>query len=70
MLTDVREWPVFWAKVYPKNDPISWIVALSHVGSVTEVPLRGNSVRNKKDVEGIIRSLVKEISSSLERNLS
>lgn len=62
-LTDAREWPVLWGKVYPASDPISWIVALSHVRNVTEVPLRGKTLRSKKEVEDILLSLVKELSS-------
>jgi len=68
-LTGFREWPVFWAKVYPKSDPISWIVALAHIGSVVDVPLWRNSVQDRNVVEEIIRMIVKEISSSSERDL-
>jgi hypothetical protein len=61
-LTDVREWPVLWGKVYPASDPIAWMTALSHVGSMAEVPLRGESIRSKEEVEKKMRSIVKELS--------
>jgi predicted nucleotidyltransferase component of viral defense system len=61
-LTDAREWPALWGKVYPQSDLIAWIVALSHVGSVAHVPLRGHTVRSNQEVEEIIQTLVKELS--------
>lgn len=61
--TDAREWPALWGKVYPASDPISWIVALSHVRNVTEVPLRGKALRSKQQVEDILLSLVKDLSA-------
>ncbi|PIW94225.1 MAG: hypothetical protein COZ86_02165 [Candidatus Moranbacteria bacterium CG_4_8_14_3_um_filter_41_13] len=65
--TDGREWPILWEKVYPSSDVIAWIVALSHVGNVTEVPLKGKNIREKKEVENMLFSLVKEMSSFVEK---
>lgn len=62
-LTDVCEWPTLWNKVYPNSDQIAWMVALSHVGNVSEIPLKGKSLRSKSDVEKTIYSLVKKLSS-------
>lgn len=65
-LSDGRTWPVFWKQTYPESDPIAWIVALSHVGSVSPIPLRplrGKSLRSNEEVEREIQTLVKEISS-------
>lgn len=62
-MTDTREWPTYWQKTYPNSDPIAWIVALSHTGNVQEVPLKGGTVRTKKEVENILFTAVKELSS-------
>lgn len=62
-LTDARDWPALWNTVYPNSDQIAWMVALSHVGNVPEIPLQGKTVRSKKDVEKTIQALVKELSS-------
>lgn len=62
-LSDPREWNIFWSKVYPESDPIAWVVALSHVGSVAVVPLRGKEIRSNKEVEEKILAVVKELSS-------
>jgi hypothetical protein len=48
--------------VYPESDPISWIVALSHVGSVAPIPLRGKELQTNEVVEKKILNLVKELS--------
>jgi hypothetical protein len=63
-LSDAREWKTLWESVYPKSDPISWMVALAHVGSVSEIPLRGGTLRKKEDVEEALRSLVKKLSEA------
>lgn len=62
-LTDARDWPALWGKTYPESDPIAWMVALAHVANVVEIPLRGRTLRSKKEVENMVQSLVKEISS-------
>lgn len=62
-LIDGRTWPTLWAKAYPESDPIAWIVALSHVGSVAPIPLRGKSLQTSEEVEKSILGLVKELSS-------
>jgi hypothetical protein len=62
-LTDGRTWPALWRKVYGESDPIAWIVALSHVGSVAPIPLRGKSLRENSKVEKSIHALVKELST-------
>ncbi len=36
---DVRRWVPMWQKTYPNADPISWIIALSAVGEVAQIPL-------------------------------
>lgn len=61
-LTDGRTWPALWGAVYPESDPISWIVALSHVGSVAPIPLRGKELQTNEVVEKKILNLVKELS--------
>lgn len=60
--TDAREWGAWWARVYPESDPIAWMVALSHVGSVAPVPLRGSTIRSYQEVEAKILALVKDLS--------
>lgn len=62
-LTDGRTWPALWETVYPESDPLSFIVALSHVGSVAPIPLRGKLLQSNKDVEKRILDVVKELSS-------
>lgn len=61
-LTDGRTWPALWGTVYPESDPLSFIVALSHVGSVAPIPLRGKLLQSNKDVEKRILDVVKELS--------
>ena len=62
-MTDAREWGIWWRQVYPQSDPIAWMVALSHVGSVAPVSLRGSVIRSYKEVEEKILAVVKELSS-------
>lgn len=62
-LTDTREWSLLWKRVYPANDPLAWIIALSHVGKVVEIPLRGAVLRSKQQVEKVLTAVVQEASS-------
>lgn len=62
-LTDVREWPMFWKQVYPASDSLAWVIALSHVGKVAEIPLRGKALRSKQQVADALIAVVKELSS-------
>ena len=62
-MTDVREWVTLWQKVYPHNDPMSWVVALSQGRSCEEVELLGTSVRKREDIFTILDSTTKEISN-------
>lgn len=61
-VTDAREWPAWWGQAYPESDPVAWIVALSHVGSVATVPLRGTSLESGPEVIEKLQNLVKELS--------
>lgn len=38
-VTDARSWVAWWQELFPNNDPISWIVALSAVDQIPVTPL-------------------------------
>ncbi|MBI5817068.1 MAG: nucleotidyl transferase AbiEii/AbiGii toxin family protein [Candidatus Yonathbacteria bacterium] len=42
-VTDVRSWVPWWQKLFPNNDPISWMVALSAVDQIPIIPLNVQS---------------------------
>lgn len=38
-LTDVRSWNTWWQEIYKNSDPISYMIALSNIDNITEIPL-------------------------------
>ena len=61
-VTDVRTWPTLWGRVYPESDPISWMVALSNIDAVKDIPLQGKALRTREEIETRLDGIVKELS--------
>ena len=64
--TDVRSWISWWQEVYPEQDIMSWVVALSAVDSVQKVPLEIADNFKNKDVAGVIKSVVEEVTRQVK----
>lgn len=64
--TDVRSWISWWQEVYPEQDIMSWVVALSAVDSIPEIPLERSKDFNNKDVVGVIKGVVQEITRQVK----
>lgn len=59
--TDVRSWISWWQDVYPKQDLMSWVVALSAVDSIPKIPLEISEDFKNKNVAGVLKSVVEEV---------
>lgn len=59
--TDIRSWVFWWQEAYPEQDVMSWVVALSAVSGVQEIPLESQAGIKGKDVVGRIEQVVGEI---------
>ncbi|MEK7568554.1 MAG: nucleotidyl transferase AbiEii/AbiGii toxin family protein [Patescibacteria group bacterium] len=64
--TDVRSWISWWQDVYPEQDIMSWVVALSAVDSIQKVPLEIAEDFRNKDVSGIIKGVVREVTKQVK----
>lgn len=64
--TDVRSWISWWQEVYPEQDIMSWVVALSAVDSIQKIPLEITENFMKKDVSDIIKNIVHEITKQVK----
>lgn len=64
--TDIRSWVFWWQEVYPGQDVISWIVALSAVTEVQEIPLEIQESFRSKDIVGSIEHVVKEVTKQVQ----
>lgn len=60
-LTDVRLWNNLWSQVYKNNDPMSFIISLANVDSVTEVPLDIFDKFKNISVKNILHKVVLDI---------
>jgi hypothetical protein len=63
--TDVRSWPMWWSEVAPESDALSWLVALAQVSEVPDLPLKGNNLKSKVQVEQTLKKTVAEINQYL-----
>lgn len=64
--TDVRSWISWWQNVYPKQDIMSWVVALSAVDSIQKIPLEISEYFRNKDVVDVIKSVVEEVTRQVK----
>lgn len=64
--TDIRSWVFWWQEIYPEQDVISWVVALSAVSEVQEIPLEIEEIFRSKDVSGSIEHVVKEVTKQIQ----
>ena len=64
--TDVRSWASWWQEVYPEQDIMSWIVALSAVDSIQKIPLEIAEDFKNKDVSGVVKSIVREVTKQVK----
>ena len=64
--TDVRSWVIWWQKIYPRQDFTSWVVALSTIDSVLVIPLEILKNFKDKNVSGILKHSVQEISRQIQ----
>ena len=63
---DVRSWISWWQEVYPEQDIMSWVVALSAVDSVQKIPLEIADNFKNKNVTGVIKSVVEEVTRQVK----
>ena len=65
--TDVRSWPLWWKDVYPGQDLTSWLVALSAVDSILEIPLVLRDSYVIPPVVGTIKHVVTDLTEYLQK---
>lgn len=66
-VTDVRLWPEWWNDVYPNQDLTSWLLALSSVSQVPEIPLVYMDAFEVLPVAVTVRSVVTELTAYIEK---
>lgn len=66
-VTDVRLWPEWWNEVYPNQDLTSWLMALSSVSQVPEIPLVYMDAFEVLPVVATVRSVVTELTAYIEK---
>lgn len=64
--TDVRSWMSWWQAIYPEQDIMSWVVALASVDSIQKVPLEITEDFKNRDVSGIVKSIVHEVTKQVK----
>lgn len=64
-ITDVRSWSSWWQIIYINVDITGWVVALSAVDTIEEIPLEISADFKNKDVKGLIKKTTQEITNSL-----
>lgn len=62
-LTDPRSWNTWWQEVYKNSDPISYIIALANVDTITEIPLDIEERFKMISTKNLIHNVVSEIKS-------
>lgn len=65
-VTDVRTWVFLWRVVYKNVDITSWLVALSSVDSIEEVPLEIFENFKNKNIQEEVKRITKEITEILK----
>ncbi len=68
-ITDVRSWIFWWQTVYKKSDMTSWLVALSAVDTVEEIPLEISEGFKNKNIQDEIKKITQEITQLLKKEL-
>ncbi|KKU81464.1 MAG: hypothetical protein UY07_C0017G0002 [Parcubacteria group bacterium GW2011_GWA1_47_8] len=63
---DVRSWVLWWQEVYPEQDMMSWVVALSAVDSIQKIPLDVTQDFKDEDVPDTIKRVVREITKQVK----
>jgi len=66
-ITDVRSWIFWWQKVYENVDITSWIIALSAVDMIQEIPLEISENFKNKNIQIDIKKITQEITEILKK---
>lgn len=64
--TDARSWISWWQEVYPEQDIMSWVVALSAVDSIQKIPLEISEDFKNKDVSSVIKNAVEDVTKQVK----
>lgn len=62
-VTDSRSWNTWWQEVYKNNDPISYMIALSSVDNIIEIPLDIEDDFKTISTKNLIKKVTSEIKS-------
>jgi hypothetical protein len=66
-LTDTEEWLGWWEKIYPTQDPSSWLIALGVVDLVPPIPLLVMSEYESLEVANTIKDLAFKIQGQIRK---
>lgn len=66
-VSDVRSWIFWWQEVYENVDITSWLVALSAVDMIQEIPLEISDNFKNKNIQADIEKITKEITEMLKK---
>lgn len=66
-ISDVRSWIFWWQEVYKNVDMTSWLIALSSVDMIQEIPLEISNNFKNKNIQVDIKKITKEITEMLKK---
>ena len=66
-VTDVRSWTFWWQEVHENVDITSWVIALSAVDMIKEIPLEISGNFKSKDIQIDVKKITQEITEILKK---